>query len=174
MASGHSNPPRDEPRLTQANVKQLQAYHWPGNVRELQNIIERAVIVGTGGRLEFDLPGKASAPTHKSGTVETEYNTAQPFNEQERLARDRSNIIATLEMTGGKVSGKEGAAELLGIKSTTLASRIASLGIEKSSTNAQSRTILFGVLRVLVVHCYASGCKVPQRTPHKLLKIKEI
>ncbi len=126
---------RDEPRLTQANVKQLQAYHWPGNVRELQNIIERAVIVGTGGRLEFDLPGKASTPSHDTGTVETEYNTAQPFNEQERLARDRSNIIAALEMTGGKVSGKEGAADLLGIKSTTLASRMASLGIDKSSTS---------------------------------------
>ncbi len=55
---------------------------------------------------------------------------------QERLARDRTNITAALKQTGGKVSGKDGAAELLGIKPTTLASRMASLGIEKSGTNA--------------------------------------
>lgn len=126
---------RDQPRLTQANVKQLQAYHWPGNVRELQNIIERAVIVGTSGKLEFDLPGKASLPVRENIEVETDPGAVQPFNEQERLDRDRSNIIAALKMTGGKVSGKEGAAELLGIKPTTLASRMASLGIQKSSTN---------------------------------------
>ncbi|MCP4877833.1 MAG: AAA family ATPase, partial [Gammaproteobacteria bacterium] len=127
---------RDEPRLTQANVKRLQTYHWPGNVRELQNIIERAVIVSTGGRLEFDLPGKARAVLDENIMVETDLDPEQPFNEQERLARDRINIMAALKMTGGKVSGKEGAAELLGIKPTTLASRMASLGIEKSSSNA--------------------------------------
>jgi len=122
---------RDEPRLTQANVKQLQAYHWPGNVRELQNIIERAVIVGTGGRLEFDLPGKARIPVQQDIKAEDDSDPALPFNEQERLARDRINITAALKLTGGKVSGKEGAAELLGIKPSTLASRMASLGVEK-------------------------------------------
>jgi DNA-binding NtrC family response regulator len=88
---------RDEPRLTQANVKQLQAYHWPGNVRELQNIIERAVIVGSSGRLEFDLPGKASLPVSENIEVETDPGAAQPFNEQERLDRDRTNIMAALK-----------------------------------------------------------------------------
>ncbi len=123
---------RDEPRFTQANVKQLQAYHWPGNVRELQNIIERAIIVGTGGRLIFDLPGKENDLNVENTEVETDLDSAYPFNEAERLARDRVNIVAALKMTGGKVSGKGGAAELLGIKSTTMASRMASLGIEKS------------------------------------------
>lgn len=123
---------RDEPRLTKANVKQLQAYHWPGNVRELQNIIERAIIVGTGSRLEFDLPGKHSEPAVEDIEVETNPGATYPFNEEERLARDRVNIVAALKMTGGKVSGKGGAAELLGIKPTTLASRMVSLGIEKS------------------------------------------
>ena len=124
---------REQPRLTQANVQQLQSYRWPGNVRELQNIIERAVIVGISGRLEFDLPsGNAGAPIDDSRTLETEYDRKQPFNEQERLERDRSNIIAALEPTSGKVSGEQGAAALLGIKPTTLASRMNSLGIEKS------------------------------------------
>ena len=122
---------RDEPRLTQANVKQLQAYHWPGNVRELQNIIERAVIVGTSGRLEFDLPGSTSTPAQQDIKAEADLDLALPFNEQERLARDRINITAALKLTGGKVSGKDGAAELLGIKPSTLASRMASLGVEK-------------------------------------------
>ena len=122
---------RDEPRLTQANVKQLQAYHWPGNVRELQNIIERAVIVGTSGRLEFDLPDSTSTPVQQDIKTEADIDLALPFNEQERLARDRINITAALKLTGGKVSGKDGAAELLGIKPSTLASRMASLGVEK-------------------------------------------
>jgi PAS domain S-box-containing protein len=122
---------RAEPLLTQANVAQLQAYHWPGNVRELQNIMERAVIVVTNGKLEFDLPGKSSVPVIDTKIVVSEFNTAQPFDEEERLARDRGNIIAALKMTDGKVSGKQGAAELLGIKSTTLISRMNSLGIEK-------------------------------------------
>ena len=126
---------RDEPRLTQANVSQLQAYDWPGNVRELQNIIERAVIVGIGGKLEFDLPGKVSIASSENNPPDADHETELPFNEQERLARDRSNIIAALKITDGKVSGAAGAAELLGIKPTTLASRMTSLGIDKSSIN---------------------------------------
>jgi PAS domain S-box-containing protein len=49
---------RPEPHLTQANLKQLQAYDWPGNIRELQNVIERALIVSKGNRLQFSLPVK--------------------------------------------------------------------------------------------------------------------
>jgi transcriptional regulator with GAF, ATPase, and Fis domain len=77
------------------------------------------------------LPGKSSVPVIDTKIVVSEFNTAQPFDEEERLARDRGNIIAALKMTDGKVSGKQGAAELLGIKSTTLISRMNSLGIEK-------------------------------------------
>jgi len=54
-----------------------------------------------------------------------------PFTETERLARDRENILAALRLTNGKMSGKDGAAELLGIKPTTLASRMKALGVEK-------------------------------------------
>jgi formate hydrogenlyase transcriptional activator len=55
-----------------------------------------------------------------------------PFTEQQRLQRDRVNILAALKMTKGKISGKEGAADLLEIKPTTLVSRMKSLGIEKA------------------------------------------
>jgi formate hydrogenlyase transcriptional activator len=122
---------RPEPNLTQANLKQLQAYHWPGNIRELQNVIERAIIVSKGNRLQFNLPGDNVATDIAS--VESAGNDTEtfPFTETERLARDRANILAALRLTHGKISGEDGAAELLGIKSTTLASRMKSLGVEK-------------------------------------------
>ena len=125
---------RPEPRLTQHNVKQLQAYHWTGNVRELHNVIERALIVSNGGRLDFNLPATAN----KTLTTETDNappgRTTLPYNEVERLARDRDNIIAALKLTGGRVSGPDGAANLLGIKSTTLTSRMKSLGVDRKAT----------------------------------------
>jgi len=120
---------RPEPRLTQANVKQLQSYHWPGNIRELQNVIERAIIVSTGNRLQFSLPGTGlDTGTDESVSMPEAVQTV-PYNESERLARDRANILAALRLTDGKVSGKDGAAKLLGIKPTTLASRMKALGV---------------------------------------------
>jgi PAS domain S-box-containing protein len=117
--------------LTQGNLKQLQAYPWPGNIRELQNVIERAIIVSKGKRLQFSLPGG----NHETGNVETasEDHIADdlPFTETERLARDRANILTALRISNGKMSGEDGAAELLGIKPTTLASRMKSLDVEK-------------------------------------------
>ena len=122
---------RPEPNLTQANLKRLQAYHWPGNIRELQNVIERAIIVSKVNRLQFNLPGMDVETGTTSRVTAQELETI-PFTETERLARDRENIIAALRMTSGKISGEDGAAELLGIKPTTLASRMKSLGVEKS------------------------------------------
>ena len=122
---------RPVPGLTKANLKQLQAYHWPGNIRELQNIIERAIIVSKANRLQFNLPGMDVETGTASRVTAQELETI-PFSETERLARDRENIIAALRITSGKISGTDGAAELLGIKPTTLASRMKSLGMEKS------------------------------------------
>ncbi len=127
---------RPKPRLTQGNFAQLEAYHWPGNIRELQNVIERAIIISRDGRLSFDLP-KTEGEVERSDltlsnlTKEIDDNSAYPYPEDERLKRDRINILAALKVTNAKVSGKGGAAELLGIKPTTLASRMISLGIEK-------------------------------------------
>ncbi len=122
---------RPEPNLTQANLRQLQSYHWPGNIRELQNVIERAIILSPGKRLEFNLTGEpASKKTTPEQPVEEEAPT-QPYTESERRARDRANILAALRQTNGKISGEGGAAQLLGIKPTTLASRMKSLGLGK-------------------------------------------
>ncbi len=121
----------DMPRLTESNLRQLQSYHWPGNIRELQNIIERAIIIGEGGQLEFDLPNKEAEPTERESEFDNEQSDIFPFTERERLKRDRINILRALKITSGKIFGKQGAAELLGIKPTTLKSRMDAWGIEK-------------------------------------------
>jgi len=125
---------RPEPRLTNINVKQLQSYPWRGNIRELQNVIERAMIVSKKNRLNFELPSPDTEKimdlhaTPQSESRENEF----PYDEAKRLQRDRQNIMAALNLTKGKISGTEGAAVLLGIKPTTLASRMKTLGIKKS------------------------------------------
>ncbi|RDH86161.1 MAG: histidine kinase [endosymbiont of Galathealinum brachiosum] len=122
---------RESPKLTNANVKQLQTYAWGGNIRELQNVIERAIIVGKGNRLIFNLPKNKNEHIDAVQDTVNIADSGLPYNEIERLARDKVNIIAALRYTKGKISGAEGAAELLGIKPTTLASRMKSLEIDK-------------------------------------------
>ncbi|MEA3242700.1 MAG: sigma 54-interacting transcriptional regulator, partial [Pseudomonadota bacterium] len=120
--------------FTETNVQQLQNYDWPGNIRELQNVIERAVIVAQGNQLRFDLPG--TAPTQAMEETD-EQRSASPdgqiVRETDRKQRDRETIIAALQKSGGKVAGVGGAAEILGIKPTTLYSRIKALSIKRSS-----------------------------------------
>lgn len=123
---------RQEPRLSKINVKQLQGYPWRGNVRELQNVIERAIIVSKNNRLSFKLLTESShqeTTEHTMQHAETAVGDA-PYDETERLERDRQNILTALKITHGKVSGTQGAATLLGIKPTTLASRMKTLGIK--------------------------------------------
>ncbi len=122
---------RLEPRLTKSNLKQLQSYHWPGNIRELQNIIERAIIVNKSGKLHFNLPNDYVETNAIYSKPVAKNSQAAPFTETERQSRDRANIHSALQITNNKISGKNGAAELLGIKPTTLASRIKTLGIKK-------------------------------------------
>lgn len=118
--------------LSQRDVKRLKNHRWLGNVRELENIIERAIIVTQTGRLHLDLPvpetidKTALTPEKEAETVGNVLMT-----ENERVARDRLMIMQALNQAGGKVFGKDGAAELLGLKPTTLASRMKRLGIEK-------------------------------------------
>jgi transcriptional regulator with GAF, ATPase, and Fis domain len=112
-------------------IRRLEAYRWPGNVRELQNIVERAVITSRDGRLNLDraLPesvnAMAAAIANESSTVQR-VHTAKELEELER-----NNIIAALKSTEWKVAGENGAAQLLGVKPTTLSSRMKALGIER-------------------------------------------
>jgi transcriptional regulator with GAF, ATPase, and Fis domain len=71
--------------------------------------------------------------TNDSSTVDFDSNQKFPYTEEVRLQRDMDNILVALKITNGKISGKGGVAELLGIKSITLTSRMNALGIEKSN-----------------------------------------
>jgi transcriptional regulator with GAF, ATPase, and Fis domain len=119
---------RPKPRLTLANAQQLQRYHWPGNVRELQHVIERAIITADGTRLTIELPADSPMPLAKSSSL-ARAPADQVLTDAVMRRRQADNIRAALRQARGKVSGTGGAAELLGIKPTTLASRIKTLGI---------------------------------------------
>jgi len=104
-------------RIPQATMEALRSYPWPGNIRELRNVIERAVILSEGSTLEVPL-GSAAVP-----------GAAGP---QTLAASERGQILAALEQTGWRVRGPAGAATLLGLKPTTLESRIKKLGLKRA------------------------------------------
>lgn len=119
------------PRLTLAGIETLQNHDWPGNVRELRNVIERAAIFAQGGALGFDLPIAGSDPTPFE-PVEREGIDQEFLTEAEMRRRERENLFAVLRKTGWKIKGVDGAAELLGVKPTTLISRIEKMGLKRS------------------------------------------
>jgi len=97
-------------------MEALQAWHWPGNIRELENVIERSVILSQGRELQVpvaELRERAEAPA--------------PLPSLEQA--EREHILRALRETGGRVGGKDGAAARLGLKRTTLQSRMGKLGI---------------------------------------------
>jgi len=120
------------PKLTKAGIVALQHYNWPGNVRELRNVIERAVILARGGVLHFDLPSNnsvmqlpyASAPQDSAAKVSL-------LTDVELRRREYENLKNALEKVGWKIKGPGGAAELLGLKPTTLLSRIKRMGLQR-------------------------------------------
>lgn len=136
----------ERPRLTRGAVAELTGYDWPGNVRELRNVIERAVILARGGPLRFDLPvsgAPARNPHPALGSAVEEAASATPglLTEAEVRRLETDNLLETLRATKWKIRGPGGAAELLGVKPTTLYSRIQKLGIkppEAGSTGADS------------------------------------
>ncbi len=106
--------------IPQKGVEALQTYPWPGNVRELRNVTERAMIITTGPVLHLDVPKIALSGAEQPGTLED---------------AEKRHIIEALSTTGWRVSGKDGAADILGINPKTLESRMQRLGIQRNRKN---------------------------------------
>ncbi|SDO95523.1 PAS domain S-box-containing protein [Pseudomonas arsenicoxydans] len=111
-------------RLRNTDIERLQRYSWPGNIRELQNVIERALITSNGADLNLDLPDEPGLNVIQQPSPSSVIMTDAQIRELER-----NNMQAALKATDGKLFGKGGAAELLGLKPTTLASRFKRLEI---------------------------------------------
>ena len=116
-------------RLPLTQVEVLKRYPWPGNIRELENVIERQIIVSQDGRLRFDELLPAAAREQIETPVEP-LDDSEPLRDEIVQQQLRLNTVAMLKRTGGKVSGEGGAAQLLGLKPTTLASRLRKWNID--------------------------------------------
>jgi transcriptional regulator with GAF, ATPase, and Fis domain len=100
----------------------------------LQNVIERAVILARGGVLEFDLPTRDVPLAAQSQTRHAAGQEMEFLTDAEIRQRERENVLAVFEKSQWKVSGANGAAELLGIKTTTLLSRMKAMGLKRPTT----------------------------------------
>ncbi|WAR43201.1 sigma-54-dependent Fis family transcriptional regulator [Methylomonas rapida] len=108
--------------VAKASMESLRCYAWPGNIRELRNIVERAVILAKGPILKIALP---------NGTIQTTTPAKPAMGRLEDVERDY--ILRVLEATGWRVRGQGGAAEILGLKPSTLESRMIKLNIHRPS-----------------------------------------
>jgi transcriptional regulator with GAF, ATPase, and Fis domain len=103
-------------RIPDGTMRALEAYAWPGNIRELRNVIERAAILSRDGVLEMALPAAAEGRATRPGTL---------------AASERREIETALNQCGWRIRGESGAAARLGLKPTTLESRMKKLGIAR-------------------------------------------
>ncbi len=106
--------------IPRRSMEALQRYSWPGNVRELRNVIEHAMIVTRDKTLTLRAPAVSVAEKAEDNNLELE-------------AIERNHILITLHRSGWRINGAGGAAEALGLKRTTLQSKMKKLGIERPS-----------------------------------------
>lgn len=114
-------------RLTSEDMAQLSTYSWPGNVRELQNLVERAVIISNTETIHWaNIIPRDTTPHATQNTIEEVILTAE-----ELVAIEKENIIKALKKTRWRISGPNGAANLLKLPPTTLTSKMKAMGIER-------------------------------------------
>ena len=110
-------------RIPKKNMDALESYHWPGNIRELRNLVERGMILSNGTTLVVDLPESVAPAT----------SPPMSFEDMEQL-----HILRIMELTGWRVRGKNGAAEILKVKPTTLDAKMKKLGIVRKYPSSRS------------------------------------
>ena len=104
--------------IPKRTMQTLQSYSWPGNVRELRNLIEHAMIVSKGKTLHVHVLGRPSSEIEATGNLKD---------------MERKHMLAVLEKTNWRIAGQGGAAEVLGLKRTTLQAKMKKLGIKRSN-----------------------------------------
>ncbi len=115
---------RHRPKLAKESIQTLLNYHWPGNIRELRNVIERAMILCNSDTISITIPDYGLKKPHN--------NAISSFNSEMNLADvEKAHITAILEKLNWKVRGFNGAALALGLKPTTLESKMKKLGIRR-------------------------------------------
>jgi transcriptional regulator with GAF, ATPase, and Fis domain len=132
-------------RIETEAFEQLTAYDWPGNVRELQNVMERAVILARDGAIGCDVirifgpaaaapaSGGAAPPRHDPSESSTGRGRVIRFSDAERVA-----ILRAVELAGWRISGRGGAADILGLKPTTLHAKMRKLGIRRPTAEIET------------------------------------
>jgi formate hydrogenlyase transcriptional activator len=111
--------------IPRQSMQDLKNYSWPGNARELRNIIEYAMIVTGGKTLEIQVPRTKSDENSATLTLED---------------AERRHIMDVLRKTGWRITGRDGAAEILGLKRTTLQSKMKKLGIHRPPIHAEIKS----------------------------------
>ena len=117
-------------RIRRHEAEALKRYGWPGNIRELRNVIERAIIMSKGDRLRLELAMQDSKPV-ASSSQSLEIHDDHFLTEAEMREQEKANLLKVLRHAKWRISGTDGAAELLGLKPSTLAYRMHTFGIEK-------------------------------------------
>jgi transcriptional regulator with GAF, ATPase, and Fis domain len=131
---------RPAPRLTARAIRTLESYTWPGNVRELQHVIERAVLLSPGGVIRLDgVLTESDKPTRAESELAPRDAAQAVIPEREWRRRERQNLNAALQLAKGRIYGPGGAAELLGVRPTTLMSRLKALKLRDTQRRRTNR-----------------------------------
>jgi formate hydrogenlyase transcriptional activator len=117
-------------------LQELMKYNWPGNIRELENLLERSVLLATGNTIQ-----KVHLPSTKWETG-TQSENELPVRLQSLADNEKHHILSVLKYCGEQVSGKNGAAAILGIPPSTLISRMKRLGITKAHVD-RSKIVIY-------------------------------
>ena len=112
---------RPQPKVSVTQMQFLTQYHWPGNIRELENIIERQIILAKSNKINFEFLANELVFNNESSNLKI---APQLMRVEEQKLLEKTNLANALKHCQGKIYGENGAAQLLGLKPTTLSSKL--------------------------------------------------